>query len=471
MEDPNILVVKPEIGGGLRDEDKVCTQPIIRAFTLEPTFDFDYRIKIDGSIVIVMPSQMLLNHAIIGKWLDFAKRQKKERKNLFVIDEADTVFYNSLIVEIPKIEINDFDIEILETFSSKRRKLRDLVPLYSLIYNELEKIYKNSGFFDEEQVDKIKTALKDAEKLVKTFNRRKKEIAKYVCTNKKKTNVFRLVQAIEELLHVTNLSVSLRSIEMSSRKLVIQDYDFGIRLFLDPTYPWRYFWKIILTATFPTEKLVESRFLSFRAKTLTLLAERKTKTYKNVYVTSYPIFPEDEELVNRNKEIELVFPEIIKLIKKAYNSYRHYFVLAPLGITLWLGNKTQYNVVYRKFRSVKIPIKKYRNYSIAKTKLGNIFISYVGSPVSRGIDLNMYDISIVISPLLRPPRPIGFNDAVDFAKAVAEAVQSAMRIVRSPVPERPKLVVIESRLIRSYYASFYPEWFKQLFINNYIELV
>ena len=81
-----------------------------------------------------------------------------------------------------------------------------------------------------------------------------------------------------------------------------------------------------------------------------------------------------------------------------------------------------------------------------------------------------HDISIGVAPLLRPPRNLAFLDIIDYGRAVAELLQAIMRVVRSPYPKRPKLVVLEESLISFFYANFYPAWFRKLFQENYIPL-
>jgi len=471
MEDPQVRLIKPEIfRRGYFSKDEVCTQPIIRAFSLEPTFDIQNQIKVNESPVIVCPSQLFINHAVIGKWIEYGRRQRRERPNLIIIDESDTLFYTSLLIKIPEITFSDFDYEIMDVFSTKTRKLRDLVGIYEDLIKKFKDIAKEGGFFGDKDIEFIKSRLEEGRKLVTTARRRRKEIVKYVLNKKRRTNFFLLVSTIEELLHVENFKYSVRSIEFKDGMYLFQDYEFGIRVLLDPTYPWRYFWKVNLTATFPTNKVVESRFLSLRSRYLLSISTRRYKTYENVYVSYFPILGEGDEVINRNEASKYCIPKLLKCIKLAVKTYRVKFRELPKGVCIWGGNSKQYRNVCVGLQGIGLKLRSRGRYSVGA--LGNLkfFISYVGSSVARGIDLNMYDISIGLGPLLRPPRPSGFLDVVDFGKAIAETVQSVMRVVRSPKPSRPKLVILDKSISKSFYVNFYPEWFKKLFESKYLEL-
>ena len=471
VEDPAVRVVKPVVKRrGLERGSEVCIQPILRAYVLTPSFELDYRAKIKYTPVIVAPSQLLLNHVTIGRWYRYARRQRKDRRNLMIIDEADTVFYSSLNIEVPDLQLDEVDRRILEMFSSKRRDLTKLIDLYHELRRVLKDIVDNLGFVRHEHVHAFRDIIERASKLVSSFEYRRKDIVQYVLSNKVSTRVFRLASLFSELTHVENVETTLASTEMSGDKFVLQDFDFGVKCLLDTSFPWRYFWKVLLSATFPTDKIVESRFLSIKAKSLLSMCEKKTKTYSNVYVSTVEIFPQDYELLNRNYEIEFAIPKIVSAIKRCVKRYQQLFKIKPGGVCLWLGNKKQASIVIRRFRDIGLKLRIRKNYAIATTPLAEIFISYVGSAVARGIDLDRYDISIAVAPLLRPPRNLVFLDVVDFARAVSETIQSVMRIVRSPSPPRPKLVVIERSMTKTFYTFFYPDWFKVLVANSFIEV-
>jgi len=471
VENEKSRIIKPKLASeGLLDKRKVCTHPIIRSFVLEPSTEIEKKLTLKYPPIIVAPSQILLNHAIVGRWKAFASRQRKPRKILMIVDEADTVFYAALKTEIPIIEASEVDREILRLFSTKSRKLEKLLDYYSEITNILQQLPKRRNRVDKSTVEKIEQILKRADVLLRSFNRRRKEIVAYVLNQKIRTRIFKVVNSLEEMQHIERLDLALKTVEVKDGKILLYDYEFGIRILFDPDYPWKHFWKVNLSATFPTEKIVESEFLSPQAKKLILKAAKRTRTYENVYVGSCTIFESGEGLLNRNAEIEYSVPRILNLIKEAVAKYEESFGFPPNGICLWFGNSTQLRKFLAKLKQARIRYRRGKSYAIFYYGKIPIFCSYCGSSLARGIDLQQYDISIVVGPLLRPPRPTGVLDVIDFARGVAEAIQSAMRIVRSPCPPGPKVVILEKHMTNAFYAHFYPEWFKVLAMERVFEI-
>jgi len=174
-------------------------------------------------------------------------------------------------------------------------------------------------------------------------------------------------------------------------------------------------------------------------------------------------------ILNRNKEVVNHVATILSAIKNVTEFYRKRFDVDPSGVAVWFGNSKQYNNFFKAVK--KKPNIRIGNSSIVLKIYGvKVLFSYVGSEISRGLDLTDYDISIVLGPLLRPPRNIGFLDVIDFGHAVAEAVQSAMRMVRSPKPTKPKLVIVEESMLTPFYQQFYPNWFIELLNKKYIRI-
>jgi len=464
-------VIRPKIvQRGLTKGSKFCTHPIIRSYILDPAHELDRRVSLKEIPIIVVPGQLFLNHGVIGRWSDFGRRQKKDRKTLLIIDEADALFYSALKTEVSILAITQDDYKILQQFSAKTRPLPALLDIYKNIVEILEKIHRNRNRFDKEDVSKIERLLISADPLIRSFMRRKKEIIKFVIQNKVKTSVFRAVLTIDELKHIESLKVVLKTLEEINTGFILYDYDYALRLFFDNSYPWRHFWKIVLSATFPSEKLIESEFVSAKTKRLLGRIERRSKTYENVYVGSIRIFDDVEGMLNRNKEIEYSLARIIRAVKHAVTRYKESFKEEPRGVSLWLGNSTQLKKFVNILEAHKIKLVKKRSYALFRIGNMPVFCSYCGSAIARGIDLNEYDISIVVGPLLRPPRPTGALDVLDFSRGVSEAVQSAMRIVRSPRPDRPKMIIVEKHMATSFYSAFYPNWFKELFLSSRIKI-
>lgn len=469
--DEDTKLVRPTIiSKALTKDHEVCTQPIIRSFVLDPTFDIERRAELKETPIVVTPSQLLVNHSVVGRWSRFSRRQRRERRTLMIIDEADTVFFASLKSEVPILEPTREDLEILEEFSTKRRKLSTIINYYKETLELLRKVHEARGVVDRAAIDKMESIKKGVQPYLTTFDRRKREIIKHVLDNKVRTNVFRMVNALNELTHIENYEPVLKTVELHDDRFILQDYAYGVRVLLDVEYPWRYFWKICLTATFPSFKLVESRFLSASAKAILMRSRKRSKGYGNVYVSTYPVYKDVSGPLNRNNEITYSIGEIIKGVKKAVKTYSSRFKVKPRGVVLFTGNSTQYRKLISMLKAHRVKIEE--RGGVAKFRLGglNVLLSYAGSPISRGIDLTNYDISFVLAPLLRPPRSLNFLDVIDFGRAVAETVQAAMRIVRSPRPRRPKLVIIERSLTTAFYSHFYPDWFKKLFSESFIEL-
>jgi len=407
--DEDTKLVRPTIiSKALTKDHEVCTQPIIRSFVLDPTFDIERRAELKETPIVVTPSQLLVNHSVVGRWSRFSRRQRRERRTLMIIDEADTVFFASLKSEVPILEPTREDLEILEEFSTKRRKLSTIINYYKETLELLRKVHEARGVVDRAAIDKMESIKKGVQPYLTTFDRRKREIIKHVLDNKVRTNVFRMVNALNELTHIENYEPVLKTVELHDDRFILQDYAYGVRVLLD--------------------------------------------------------------VLNRNNEITYSIGEIIKGVKKAVKTYSSRFKVKPRGVVLFTGNSTQYRKLISMLKAHRVKIEE--RGGVAKFRLGglNVLLSYAGSPISRGIDLTNYDISFVLAPLLRPPRSLNFLDVIDFGRAVAETVQAAMRIVRSPRPRRPKLVIIERSLTTAFYSHFYPDWFKKLFSESFIEL-
>jgi len=463
-------IVKPKIYPTLKD--KVCTHPVLRSYSLDPSANLERRVGVRETPIFVMPAQVFLNHAIVLKWLKYSKRQKKPRQTLLIIDEADTIFYSALKTEVRFLDPTRDDYDLLRTFSPKTKRLERILDVYQEVVRILDVIYKEKGRVSNNALSKLKSLLDEVDPLLRSFDRRKKAIVDYVFKNKVRTCVFKAVLSLMELVNIENLELALQTIELVDDAYVIYDYDYGIKLLFSTEFPWKYFWKIALSATMPTEKILESPFVSNEAKRLLMKVERRFKTYENVYVSRITIFESIEGILNRNQEIQYSVPRILEAIKLAIEKYKELASFLPRGVTLWFGNSKQLNTFVQILSRTKFAksMRRGRGYAIFFFRGIPVFCSYAGSRISRGIDMTEYDISIVIGPLLRPPRPAGFLDVIDFARGVSETIQSAMRIVRSPKPDRPKLVILERHMTTAFYAHFYPEWFKQLYITHKVTL-
>jgi len=460
-------VVKPEV---YKRRSNICTHPIVRSYILDPTMDSNVAPFLNETPIIVAPVQLFFNHSIIGRWNNFSEKQKKERKVLLIVDEADTAFFSSLKVRVPYVYLTKEDYSILAQFSPKRKDLTKLLDLYQQYYRIIQEIYKNKNSVSRQHLETIGSITKEAQDLLRSFDRRKRNIVKFVIENNIETEMFRAITSLEELTHIESIDLALKTIEMEDDAYILYDYDYGVKLLFDKAFPWKYFWKINLSATFPTSAILDSRFVSSRGKRAMLNVSKRTKSYENVYVSSISLFDKTGGALNRNKEVEFIVHRLIKTFKTAIDVYKDRFGLEPNGLAIWFGNSKQMRTFVKKLKDAGVKLNVKKRYAEAYYKGVPFFVSYLGSPISRGIDLDKYDISIVISPLLRPPRRIGLLDVLDFAKAVSEVVQGAMRVTRAPKPSRPKLIILESTIISGFYSMFYPKWFKELFVKNYIEM-
>lgn len=472
LQDNSIKEIKPKV---LYIPSQMCTQPIFRAYTLEPRFEESRYLNLSYTPVVVTPSQLFLTHTVISKLEKYGKRQRKDKKVLLIFDEADVIFYNSLIIKIPELNFTKIDKDLLNQFSPRTIKLVNLIDIFNDVLNLCKDILQQRGYVSRTHVENFYKIKESTKKLLSSFSKRRHQILSYVIDNKIKTNIFRLVNSLEEFIHISEPYYTLQSLEKSSNSYLLYDFDFAIKLLLDNEYPFKHIWKILLSATFPTDEIHKSRFISKKTKRRILGVERKYRSYINVYVAKYEIFKKDIGGLNRNKEIKLVIKNIIDCLTTSVKTYHEYFGEDVKGVVLWFGNKYQYNYFVDTTKKYKVNTVTKKSYSYFTGVVDNekviILISYVGSPFARGVDLNKYNISIVVSPLLRPPRNEKYWDILDFSKATADTLQAVMRIVRSPKPSKPKLIIFDNTVVSSFYYQLMPKWFKELVLSSRIKLL
>lgn len=453
----------------LAAEHSVCYLPLLKAFIFNPSMDDKLRVR----PIIVVPYQVFATTVAITRFTKYRERQAKERRVLMILDESDEMFYSGFKVEIPDIEPTDEDKDLLKMFSPKTRPLDKILTIFEQAKQICEKIVENRGRVDDMLVKKYYMLREEFEPLLRSFDRRRKQIINYVVANKIRTNIFMIVDTLTRFFSLMRPDYSLKTCEYQNGMYVITDYDFMIRFMLDPNYPYKSFWKILLSATFPTEEIVKSIFIAPRTKKNILSVRRKFKTYINVFITAYEIFPLDMEHVNRNYLIGRVLDRILACLFDVVYTYHFYFKENVNAILMFTGNKTQFNVI-RSILKKKVSIL-YEEKDFLRTmiKIDNevmeFAISYCGSTKARSLDFDHANISIVLAPLLRPPRWGYYWDIIDFQRSVAEIVQAAMRIVRSPCPPKPKLIVLDCRLLKPFYYRLYPRWFKFLIDHAFIK--
>lgn len=259
-----------------------------------------------------------------------------------------------------------------------------------------------------------------------------------------------------------------RSIDKVGEDIIVQDIDFTYRILYDITFPFRYWWKLSTTATFPSREIFLYSRLIEQAREVINYVSTIDVYPENVYIFTFVLFPEllatAEGLItplSRNEEIEVKSEKIIELLFKSIELYRNVTGLEPRGILLFFGNKTQYyrfkNLVHD---YIDLDLDTIFRFNLKRKQ---VWVTYCASAFSRGIDFTNLDISIVISPLIRPPRAFGAVDSLDVGRAMSEAIQSLFRIVRSLRPDRPKFIGIEANLLyKRFYQFAMASWFRKL---------
>jgi len=480
--DKNVKILLPKrVFYDIATCEEVCIQPLIRAFSLNPTFELTRRLKLGYTPVIVSPAQLLLNHVSVSKWVTYGKRQKTDKKVLLIVDEADVVFYNALLVKVYTPNWGKYDREILEAISPKTKRLDKIITIYNRIYDVIKSCSKKYILVPRKEIKELEELMNKANPLISSLRRRISKAIEEVEKRGEKTFIFTALDTLQSLSFITFFYYSLRTAEDTGEYINIEDYEFGVKMLLYNDFPYRYFWKVCLTATFPTEGIARSEFLSLSSRVALSQVRKKTKLYENVYFTSFTLFERIYGAINRNDEIDNMFKyspkKVVDIIKSLVEQYEKKFNKPVKGLCLWFGNKKQYTACINFLKRYRRRFEYFSRFGksaiITKIKVGgrvvDLFISYCGSSVARSIDLQQYQISIVVAPLLRPPRKNAFYDAIDFSRAIASVVQAVMRIVRSPAPTEPKLIALESSITSGYYKVFYPEWFVELAKNYRLE--
>jgi len=472
LTDTTVKLVKPEI---THFPYPTCSQPLFRAYFLDPAFEESRKLRIGYTPIIVAPSQLFITHTVISRFEKYQRRQKKDRKQLLIVDEADTVFYQSLVIKLPELNFTQDDYDILRMFSPKTKKLERLIDIYNMVIDLCKDIINSRGLLNRSHIERYLNYKQHSEKLLRSFNARRKQILQYVVDNDVKTNVFRMVNALEEFMHISSPIYTLRTVEYDGNNYILYDYEFAVKVLLDTSYPFKYFWKIILSATFPTEEILKSNYVSSRTKRKILKVEKKYRSYVNVYVAKYEIFRKDYGVLNRNREIRFAIKNILDCIIDAVKTYHRYFDQKANGVVVWFGNKYQYNYFLNVLKKNRVKFIYKGSFAYFRVKIDDeeltILMSYVGSAFSRSVDLDKYNISIAVAPLLRPPRNKRTWDVLDYSKAVADTLQAVMRVVRSPRPRSPKLLIFDHTILSAFYYNFMPKWFRELLQYGKVKLL
>lgn len=437
----------------------VCIQPLIKYIVVFPQTDTFLK----HTTIIVCPYSIFSSKPIVQYFRKFFKRQRAIRKYLAFFDECDNIVYEGFSYKLSYPDFTNFDIEILEEFSTGKTNLKKYVDFYNRLYELLLKIY-NDDFDVEEGTKKVIDLIKKYHRIIKKVSDLAFEISLRSFIERKRTFLISSVSEVQSIEYFTESMAN--SVELSGKDIVVQDVDYAYKVLYDVEYPFRYWWKLSTTATFPQPEIFSESKLTTKVSKIIENVETIDIFPDNVVLFTFVLFPEmfsEYSIESRNELIEEKVDKIVLLIKKSVELYRSITLSRPNGVILFTGNKRQFNVLREVFESIALRVSEgLIEFNYDKTK---VLITYCASKYSRGIDLDFYDISIVVAPLIRPPRRETFFDTLDIAKATAEVIQSAFRIVRSISPPRTKLLGFEANILfKKTYIDALPTWFRKLML-------
>jgi len=452
------LVISPKtISNKLIEEDKVCFYPLIKTVALESKLD-DY---FDRPLVIATPYHLFTSRSVLQKWKEYARRQRKQRFYVQVFDEADALLYTGISYTLERLEPTQFD----------RVNAKELLELFK-INDKIIDIFTHP-IFDYYAYKTLKKYINRAYELLSskfdTF-----EYQKVAFENNAKTNLIKLIGSLSQLISYREELSFIRSITLhraaskEGEKIVIEDRDFTYDIVLNIYYPFKSWFKIALTGTLPTTDLLRQSVLISKAKKLLDYTKTLTIMPENVQFFAFHLF-DYGNVTMRNIQFLNKIDELFNIIKNLFAIYLQNERRMPRGILVVLQSKFQYN--YMKKIVAPYTISSVRGLVETVFTGVKIAFTYNASPVSRGVDYDQYDISIVVGPLLRPPRRIVRYDIMDYARAVAEAVQSAFRVVRALRPSVTKYVAFERFLLYPIYYELLPIWLKSLLEKKGIMLI
>ena len=298
-----------------------------------------------------------------------------------------------------------------------------------------------------------------------------------VWEKKIETNIFKYITVLNPhtILRKIRLDVGFSLDKKPDGTLIYENYNLAEYILFSTEYPVEWTWKIILTATFPNPRF-------------SLLTRRKYVNVlkvvpRNVYTFTFTLMSPDEIRTYGRNSIagtNITVSRAIKLISESINLYIERFRRIPHGVLAFWGNKKQFNnfrntfelMMQKNLRGIRYMKEDDFITFFLRRKLGKriytiqVLISYLASRLSRSIDMPSCDISLALAPFLRPPRRYFLYDSIDRARAVAEAVQGLMRIVRSMHPRTPKLIGLENSFTWNTYADNMPRWFLSLIIDE-----
>jgi len=474
LHNNEVGVIEPKLVEYINGE-KICTYPFIKKLAFDPRTTRKPNLYYTKTLVITSPITTFITPVLIEFWENLRTGRLKPRKSIMIQDELDEIIFRPIHIRLEPLELTDYDKQYIEEMKKYKIRLDKLAKLYCKIRLFSLKNLVWIAIGEKETIYKIKNLLnKYKDELLKAI-KYEKELANIVLEKGEPTNLFRVLETLYLLYKDPYPEYTMKTFQKEDKTLIFEEYNLPLKLLFDTEFPFKYFWKIGLTATFP--KLI-SDFLQLysidNAKTL-LRVNRIQGLYNNVFVWLFDFRTEDLKGISHNYALMsslTSFPEYIEFLIR---NYELNFFRKPKGLGIWLQNKKQFRLLSRFlsrfFDEMKEMEEKLPSSRIFRNNDLLILVSYCGSPIARGVDLPWIDISW--SPFVNFPklRPLGNFVVLDYEKTIARTVQAVMRAVRSPSPSRPKVIVIPQDLYSLMERFYFPEWFlylprREIFFKN-----
>ncbi|RLE55440.1 MAG: hypothetical protein DRJ40_08275 [Thermoprotei archaeon] len=482
FEERDVAVIRArDVKMYLLPNQEICGHSVIRALTLRPSLDFKiYLERLNVTPIFVAPFQLFLTYSTAQVFMKSAERLRKERRYLFVFDEADNLLLMGKVYTIEKPDFTDFDYEILNKLSPSTYRLSAFIDIYTKLFNiiaegrkELSRYDSRIGVSDiKRQVHELLSS-RTVERVVAGVCKRLRTILLEALKQMKRTFLFRAVESlnpftlrllksygVQEFVKYIDCDVVRRrkgsQVEEEVTAIRLQNFSIVSDMVFSNEKPIRKSQKVVVTATWCDDLM--RRLFKVGAECVRVVRA----VPDNVYFGRFVIYETGSRALESTVYGKGQFTyRVLYLIKKVIDVYAEKFGMKPSGVLVWFMSKRQFraflSVLREKRAKISIESDDLASITVAKVK---VLLTYLGSRITRGVDLPDYDISIVLAPFLRPPRSFGARWLdCDYARAIFESIQAVMRIVRSPSPSRPKVVMLEDSLFKSPYKDYAPAWF------------
>jgi len=447
-------------------EGKVCTYPLIKKIAFDPIFLYrlaEYRLK---PTVIVTPSSTFLTHNVRLNAERVRERQRRERRALMIVDEVDNFLLDPIEVHVEPIELGESDKELLLRLGTMEGDVAEVVELNNKVYEILKRFYKDVTLSPKHAYLEIKELVQSNASKITLAYRSLDEISWIMYMNEIKSIIPKVIMSMYSLLTAIDIPDLIYFTRHEDRRLILEDYSTQLHLIYDPEYPYRSFTKICLTATLPDYSRVVDLSLDSRILNKILTARTIVKTYQNVYVMREDIRGAEGQGVMHFYHFMQNADVISSRPASHIKLYRSVFKANPRGELVWVQSKKMFAIMYRvckvKYGAEKLAKNLFIYRIPVRDRLYDVYVSYVGSSISRGVDMDFLDISwLVYTPYIAMRETLPYSD-IDYIKTITQSVQAIMRVVRSPRPKMPKLVIVPPDLERLMKRYNTPEWFFDL---------